>query len=402
MKWARLWRRLRGGRLTRRRAAGSVAAGLFIGSLPLFGLHFPLCVAVCVPLSLDLVTAYVAANISNPFFAPFLIAAEVQVGALILEGHFVPFSIEQARATGVSGFVAQAAVGSLVTGAALALLGAAVAALLVRREPPERDAQVDDAIDRTVMRYAHAPRGDRAYVAAKLASDPVVRQVAGLGGHFGEVLDVATGRGQLALYLVELGAAHRFRAFDWDERKIEILRRAAGEAGEAAVGDVTSAELGSADTVLLVDVLHYLPREAQRALLGRAAAALRPGGRLLVRELDPSRGLASRVAVWAERLGTRAAMNRGAILALIEPATLERELESLGLSPRLVPHPDGKTSPNYLLVAERTAPSSPSPERSSKLATSASSTSASVSRAARASTATSGLRPVSSATLVTP
>ncbi len=402
MKWARLWRRLRGGRLTRRRAAGSVAAGLFIGSLPLFGLHFPLCVAVCVPLSLDLVTAYVAANISNPFFAPFLIAAEVQVGALILEGHFVPFSIEQARATGVSGFVAQAAVGSLATGTVLALLGAAAAALVVRRDPPARDAQVDDAIDRTVMRYARAPRGDRAYVAAKLASDPVVRQVAGLGGAFGEVLDVATGRGQLALFLVELGAASSFRGFDWDERKVELLRHAAGGAGEASVGDVTSAELGAADTVLLVDVLHYLPGEAQRALLRRAAAALRPGGRLLVRELDPNRGLASRVALWAERLGTRAGVNRGAILTLIEPATLHGELESLGLSPRLVAHPDGKSSPNYLMVAERPAESSASPARSSKLATSASSTSASASMAARASTATSGCSPVSSATLVTP
>ena len=168
MKWKKLWRRLRGGQLTRRRAAGSVAAGLFIGSLPLFGLHFPLCVAVCVPLSLDLVTAYVAANISNPVFAPFLVAAEVQVGALILEGHFVPFSIEQARSTGVTGFVLQAAVGALALGTTLALVGAAVTAAVVRRDPPVRDDSLDHAIDRTLLRYRRAPRGDRIYVATKL------------------------------------------------------------------------------------------------------------------------------------------------------------------------------------------------------------------------------------------
>lgn len=353
MRWTRLWRRLRGGRLTRARAAGSVAAGLFIGSLPLFGLHFPLCVAVCVPLSLDLVTAYVAANISNPFLAPFLIAAEVQLGALILEGHFVPFSIEQARATGISGFVAQAAVGSVAMGTLLALLGAGLAALVVRRDPPERDAELDDAIDRTLGRYAKASRGDRVYVAAKLHSDPVVRQLAGLGTTFGEVLDVATGRGQLALLLVELGLATRFTGLDWDERKVEVLRRVAGDAGEARVADVTRAELPAADTVLLVDVLHYLPRDAQLGLLGRAVNAVRPGGRLVVRELDPNGGLSSRVAMLAERIGTKTAMNRGRLLQWLEPDALARELEGRGLVVRRVPHPSGRCSPNYLLVADR-------------------------------------------------
>jgi len=180
----------------------------------------------------------------------------------------------------------------------------------------------------------------------------VVRQLAALGS-LGEVLDVATGRGQLALLLVETGQAARLSGMDWDERKIELLRDAAGDAGRVFAADLRTTELPTADTVLLIDVLHYLSAAEQRELLAHAVAATRPGGRVIVRELDPARGLASWVAIWAERIGTRMTMNRGAVLELVEPAALERELESLGTTTRRLPHPDGKTSPNYCVVAER-------------------------------------------------
>lgn len=355
MKWARLWRRLRGGRLTRARAAGSVAAGLFIGALPLFGLHFPLCVAVAVPLSLDLMIAYLAANISNPLFAPFLIAGEIQLGALLLEGHFIPFSVEQARATGVGGFVAQAAVGSVAMGGLLAAIGAGLTSLIVRRDAALPGPSIDDAVDKTLARYARAPRRDRFYVAAKLHSDPMFRQLAALEPPFGELLDVATGRAQLPLFLVESGKASGFTGLDWDERKVRVAADAAGECGRVRTEDVNTAELPTADTVLLIDVLHYLERDAQLGLLQRATSAVRTGGRLLVRELDPTRGLRSKLAIWAERRAIGTSMNRGTTLELIGTDELCEALSSLGFTSRVLPHPDGKLSPNYLVVAERSA-----------------------------------------------
>ena len=345
-----LWHRLRGGRLTKKRASGSVAAGLFIGSLPLFGLHFPLCVLVCVPFRLDVVTAYIAANISNPLFAPFLIAGEIQLGSLLLDGHFVGFDLARARAMGVTGFVEQAAVGSVVTGALLALLGAIATAFIARRRPD--DSHLEAAIDRTIARYAAAPRGDRFYVAAKLRSDPVVERLAAQGGDFGEVLDVATGRGQLALFLVDAGRAERVVGFDWDERKIALAARAAGDQGRFETRDLKTDELPSADTVLLIDVLHYLPRADQDALLARAAAALRPGGRLIVRELDPGRGIRSRFAALAERIATRTRYNRGATLEFRAVPEIIAELERSGLGCRVDEGPSSPL-PNVMIVAER-------------------------------------------------
>lgn len=348
-----LWRRIRGGRLTRRRAAGSVAIGLFVGSLPLYGLHFPLCVALCLPLSLDVVTAYVAANVSNPLFAPFLLTAEIQLGSLLLDGHFLAFDVEQARAVGVSGFVAQAAVGSLVLGMALALVGALGTLLVVRPESTTAARRARDAISRTVARYSSAPRPDRVYVATKLRTDPVTERLATLS-ELGDLVDLATGRGQLALLLHELGATRSVIGFDWDPRKISVASAAAGAAAEMRTGDLRTLEVPEADTVLLIDVLHYLTRPEQDALLERAAAALREGGRLIVRDIDPTAGLRGKVAMWAERLAARSDYNRAGALEFRSPEDVCRLLEGRGLSVS-ADRDDGPLA-NTFIVAARPGP----------------------------------------------
>ena len=122
-----LWQRLRGTPGSPAAAALAVAIGLFIGCQPLYGLHFVLVIAVCVPLRLDAVLSYLAANISNPFVAPFLVFSEVEAGAYLTTGRFVAFDVEQARATGAVGFARQLFVGSLLVGSVLALLGFVVA-----------------------------------------------------------------------------------------------------------------------------------------------------------------------------------------------------------------------------------------------------------------------------------
>ena len=128
-----LWQRLRGTPGSPARAATAVALGLFIGCQPLYGLHFVLVLAVCLPLRLDAVLAYLAANISNPLVAPFLIFCEVEAGAYLTTGRFAAFDVAQARATGALGFARQLFVGGLAVGAALALVGFGLAWLFAAR-----------------------------------------------------------------------------------------------------------------------------------------------------------------------------------------------------------------------------------------------------------------------------
>jgi uncharacterized protein (DUF2062 family)/2-polyprenyl-3-methyl-5-hydroxy-6-metoxy-1,4-benzoquinol methylase len=347
-----LWRRLRGGELSRGRASGSIAAGLFIGCLPLYGLHFPLCLAVCLPLRLDVVVAYLAANISNPLFAPFLLTAEVEIGARILTGSSLAFDVERARRTGVSGFVAPAAIGSLVLGSALASCGAALAWLVTARRTVSDP--LEAAIRRTVTRYRAAPPSDRFYVAGKLRSDPLVREIVALDGCFGSVLDAGCGRGQFGLLLQELGRVDELVGFDWDERKVRVARVAGRGKARFERADLTEVEWPAADTVLLIDVLHYLPLADQDRLLARAAQALRPGGRILVREVDARPGLRARLTMLAERIGAKVGYNRAGALEFRTGAEIAARLRELELTVDVGPAAPGSPLGNVLMVARRT------------------------------------------------
>src|SRR5258706_14982160 len=108
------WRRLRGGELTPKRAALSVGVGLAIGLVPVYGAHWAIVLAACVPLKLDAPVAYLAANISNPLFAPFLLLAEVQVGSVLTTGALLPLTMDALEARGPTGFITQTIVGITV------------------------------------------------------------------------------------------------------------------------------------------------------------------------------------------------------------------------------------------------------------------------------------------------
>lgn len=64
----------------------AVGIGLFIGALPLYGVHFGVCLVVARLFRLNEAVMYGAANISNPLFAPFLIAAEIEIGEYMRYG----------------------------------------------------------------------------------------------------------------------------------------------------------------------------------------------------------------------------------------------------------------------------------------------------------------------------
>ena len=131
------WQRLRGGEMSPRRAGLSVALGLLVGLSPAYGLHLPLAVAVCLPFRLDATLAYAATCISNPLTLPFLLGAEAHVGALLLSQPVVdPSNLSLTTALG------QIAVGALVMGPAVAVLGGLLTAALVHLKQ-RRDAFAD-------------------------------------------------------------------------------------------------------------------------------------------------------------------------------------------------------------------------------------------------------------------
>ena len=191
------------------------------------------------------------------------------------------------------------------------------------------------------------------FVRGKLSRDPAIPALLGLAP-LGEVLDLGCGRGQLALALLQAGAARHVTGFDIDAGKIAQARAAARDLPAAfAVADLAAAGVPPADTILLIDVLLQLPRAGQDGLLARIIAAA--PRRVLIRAFDPAAGWRAGFGFAMERARRVLGGDRGRAGAL-EPrplADLAAPLVAAGYRVAAAPCRAGTPLPNVLLVAER-------------------------------------------------
>jgi uncharacterized protein (DUF2062 family) len=289
-----------------RRETAAVALGVFIGCLPLYGLHLAICWIVGFLLGLNRLKMYFAANVSNPFAAPWLVFTEVQVGAWVRRGSFHPVSREYVASTGLRVFGVDALVGSVLVGTALALLAALGTYGLVRGSSEDRPFL--ELVRRASDRYLGTSITAWEFARGKLRMDPIYR--ATLSPHVlpsgGALLDVGCGQGLALALLAEATIAvdagtwpaewplpPRFDRMTGVElrRKVARMARAALDADARVLdGDARALPLEPAHAVLLFDVLQLLKVDEQEALVADLAARLEAGGVLLVREADASAG----------------------------------------------------------------------------------------------------------------
>lgn len=207
---------------------------------------------------------------------------------------------------------------------------------------------------RIAERYAGGSRAVRGYVAGKLRSDPVASRVLEIGraSPLGAVCDVGCGRGQLGVLLLEAGVAASVHGWDWDAEKVAAATRAAeGLAARFERGDVRAHLIPACDTVLFVDVLHYLSIDEQDALLARAAASARR--HVIVRELDPDRGWRSAVTRLQESITTGLRYNEGARLVFRAISEIAAPLERAGFRVEVSPAWGSTPFSNVLVHARR-------------------------------------------------
>ena len=107
------------------------------------------------------------------------------------------------------------------------------------------------------------------------------------------------------------------------------------------------------DTVVILDVLHYVTHAEQDAVLKRVRDALAPGGRLLLRVGDAGARRGFAISQWVDRMVTRV---RGHAVAPVYGRTLAEwiaQLRQLGLQVEPRPMSQGTPFANVLLVAQR-------------------------------------------------
>lgn len=195
------------------------------------------------------------------------------------------------------------------------------------------------------------------YAWSKYLLDPCYRAVASQIPKHSDTVDLGTGLGMLPVLLSLWGGERRCYGIEWDQHKVAYAQRASKGLADIHIeaGDVLNCDIPNCDVITLVDVLHYHPVKAQKNILQRCAAALRPGGRVLIREGDLTNNGSSRWTRWVEQLSMRIGWNKGSATHFRSLADMRADLTQLGLSVRDV-YLAGPLHPgNVLIVAEKPA-----------------------------------------------
>ena len=193
------------------REAVAVGVGVFIGALPVYGLHLFLCLAAGSLLRLNRLKLYVAANISNPLVAPLLILSEIQAGALARRGELQSLTLAAVRQMDPGTFGGDLFLGSVIVGGLLGLTLGGATYLLTRN--PDDDPFFADLVRRASDRFVAASIVAWEFARGKLTGDPLYRTVVMDGvlpaGSGGALVDVGCGSGLTLALLAEAATADR-------------------------------------------------------------------------------------------------------------------------------------------------------------------------------------------------
>lgn len=150
------------------------------------------------------------------------------------------------------------------------------------------------------------------FVSWKMRMDPVFATLDEVVPRQGFILDLGCGYGMATHWLACFTDGRRFLGVDYDEEKIRVARRSAPEHPriQFEAGDILEREYPPCDAILLLDVLHYWTPEKQQRILDKARRALRPGGRLVVRDGARAASDAHRQVHRWERFATSVGHNK--------------------------------------------------------------------------------------------
>ena len=138
---------------------------------------------------------------------------------------------------------------------------------------------------RVLARYRDLDLGPRAYGFIRWSVSPFDRVLSHVP-EGGRLLDLGCGSGLWLTYLSLERPGLKLVGVDPDPIKLEIAQSADARDLELHRGSALDIPGADFDCITIFDVLYLLPAEEKRRVLRACRDALRPGGSLLVKELD--------------------------------------------------------------------------------------------------------------------
>jgi len=195
----------------------------------------------------------------------------------------------------------------------------------------------------------------KAYLRIKFRICPLLRMEVYVPDK-GEIIDLGCGNGLFAAVMKLGSPARSILGIDLDARKIAAAQKSLGNIPhlDFRPGDIAAAEFPRADAFTIVDVLYLIPVADQDRILRMCAEALRPGGVLVLKEMDtrPRRKYfwnmiqeTLAVKIIGFTLGSRFHFrSRAAVVAV---------LKALGFKVKVVPLHKGYGYPHILYFAQK-------------------------------------------------
>jgi len=150
-------------------------------------------------------------------------------------------------------------------------------------------------LQRTARRYRFMETYARMFVRFKILCDPMFPRLAELVSSPERIVDIGTGYGVPAAWLLELYPQARVYGLDPDEERVRVASWAIGQRGVVETGRAPDLPHlpEQPDTALMLDMIHLLSDNELNLTLQRLHGALKPGGRLIIRVTAPSENAAS-------------------------------------------------------------------------------------------------------------
>lgn len=282
-----------------------------------------------------------------------------------------------ASASAVCASTARASTDPLASAESSAERSAPAARIAAGSEPAFRR-----LVARAAVRFRPAGRGPYYFARGKLGGDPVFAALLRDGRITSDarIVDIGCGLGILAALLTSAEQCDPRSACAWPQTwappplgwtlcgfdlrmdAIATAQRALFDIRDRvllSVGDVREVTLPECDVVVMLDVLHYVDRVAQRTLLTNAYSALAPGGTLLLRVGDAAPNWRFRLTSAVDWCVTFARARSWPQLHWRSLAEWTALLEAIGFSVVAQPMSEGTLFANVLLIATKRSPPEP-------------------------------------------